>query len=179
MKKRLELLSFTIAVVFVLFGLFSYLLLLLNHVSLLPGLRSLIVSALFVLVVLRIKVDWKHSGIWMLGLFAFLAMFLDVAGNELFNKPLEWFFNDGQHQFQIIRDMYTYGSAMNFNYQFALVNNQSSVIDTVSLVWIFLFRFIQYLLIGAGLLTLTGGVRKIWRQYRLKVEKSLPINESL
>lgn len=157
MKKHVEVLVFWLAVLFILLGMLNYLIVLFNHTLLLPGMRSILISLLFGGVVLLTNTSWKRSGVIVVLLFALVAMFVDVAGNGFYNLFLEWIFNNGNGHFEILRN------SSNMTYQFLVVNQSGSIIETIPIFWIFLFRFMQYVLIHSLLLTVINGGRKYFK----------------
>ena len=122
-------------------------------------------SALFV--AWKWRIGWNTPAIAgaLIGFFAFLGMFIDARGNVLYNLPLEWLFAPPGTYLSIHEVVSHGGSSTGVNLDFNFINSYGKVVSTLSMWIVYPFRFIQYILIGSGIVSLTSLLppkRKDW-----------------
>lgn len=122
-----------------------------------PGIASLILFFLFTLIVFWFRLHWDRAGTFILGAMAFLGTILDILGNSIYNKPLEWLYGN---QFISNTSTVSYGGETIMNVAFKIVNEKGEVLSTIPYLGVAAFRAIEYVLIYAILLSLYGGITK-------------------
>lgn len=122
-----------------------------------PGIASLVLFFLFTLIVFFFRLHWDRAGIFILGAMAFFGTILDILGNAIYNKPIEWLYGN-----QLISETSTvsYGGEVVLNVAFKIVNESGEVLTTIPYLGMALFRAIEYVLIYAILLSLYGVLTK-------------------
>jgi hypothetical protein len=169
LKRRWEVGISLISLGFLLVGFFYYLMMLFNHPNLSPGMRTMLICGIFLLLIFWTRSDWDRKGFTLILLFSVLAMLLDFAGNTWSNLPLEWLFQQDHAQVQLIQTSAHSHSLENTLYQFVLVKSDGSILHTIHISWILLLRFVEYLFITSLLLWIVTRFRQ--RLQLIKIQK--------
>ncbi|MEK3899170.1 MULTISPECIES: hypothetical protein [unclassified Paenibacillus] len=120
--------------------------------------RSVILLVVFSLVVFGKRMNWSNGLVIVIALFSFFGMFIDSAGNPVYNKPLEWIISPFG-QLQVDRHVTNYAPG-----QFSITENVSILkpdgeVTRLSTVWLYLYRLAQYMVLYSIVGTLLAAVR--------------------
>lgn len=139
-------------------------------ISFFPGFASAFLLTGLIGMVWRYQISWNNSGKAGIAIvcFAFLGMCLDAAGNEIYNYPLEWFFSDENSRLLVETNVEQYGATTAVNYDFVFVNLMGEKIKSLSMWFIMPFRYIEYWLIGALIVTIATLFKSFLRSSRFQ-----------
>lgn len=120
--------------------------------------RSVILLVVFSLVVFGKRWHWSNGLVYIIALFSFFGMFIDSAGNPLYNKPLEWIVSPFG-QLQVDRYVTNYAPG-----QFSITDNVTILkpdgeVTRFSTIWLYLYRLAQYMVFYSIIGTLLSAIR--------------------
>ncbi|MCT0437778.1 hypothetical protein EFT58_11100 [Lactococcus lactis] len=114
-------------------------------------------------------VDWKHGGILLVLVIAFMGACIDIQGNPLYNEPIRLVY---QHlgTLKVKNIMTSINGTTGVNYYFNIVNPSGHIVKQLNMWGVALFRFIEYLVIYSILLSMLVPMFKSVRNIKLKKE---------
>lgn len=117
--------------------------------------KGLTLLFIFSVVVLSKRFTWKNNMVYVIAGFTLLSMLLDTSGNPVTNKPLEWVVSP-IGELQVMQDVSNYAPG-----EYAITDNltilkQNGEVLELSTVWLYLYRFVQYLVLYSVVGTLLG-----------------------
>lgn len=163
-------LSAIIAILTVL-AFIAVIVLLIASMSTFEGVASFIFLTLgiliFVVYPLRIK-EKQTEGKSILGaiviFFAFMGAVIDQTGNLIYNKPIEWCnCVDGSSLNRKTDVSHPYGGKTSYSQNFTCYDQQGVAVKQISMLWVLLIRFGEYIAIAlllVGLQRFIGQVRE-------------------
>ncbi len=150
-------------------GFMAFIVLLIAGISTFEGVASLIFLAigvlLFIVYPLKTKAKEKaSSGKSILGavvvFYAFMGGVIDQTGNKVYNKPVEWCNCPAGTSLDRKTDVtHPYGGKTIYSQDFTCYDEKNEVVKQVSMVWVILIRFGEYILVALLLVALQ---RLIW-----------------
>ena len=135
-------------------------------IAFIDGFASIALGLIALAIAFKGRISWSNLAAGgFIGLFAILGMFVDARGNMLYNLPLEWLFAPPGTYLSLHEVVSHGGSSTGVNLDFNFINSHGKVVSTLSMWIVYPFRFIQYLLIGSGIVSLASLLppkRKDW-----------------
>ncbi|CAM4393252.1 hypothetical protein [Paenibacillus typhae] len=161
MKKNAKILFFVFlfaVVMIILFGwvlpvVFQYYL----HNTYIRGITQLLI---FSIVVLAKRFTWKNNLVYVIAVFTLFSMMIDTVGNPVFNKPLEWMVSP-VGELQVMQDINHYGPGEYVIADNITILKQSGEVLELSTVWLYLYRFMQYMVLYLLVGTLLGAISRM------------------
>lgn len=144
------------------FAFIAFIVLLIASMSTFEGVASLIFLAIgiigFIVFPLRRKVK-STAGKSMLGavvvFYALMGAVIDQTGNLFYNKPVEWCNCDSGTSLDRKTDVgHPYGGKTIYTQDFTCYDQQGEMVKQISLVWVLLIRFVEYVVIALLLIGL-------------------------
>ncbi|WP_110954723.1 ribosomal L7/L12 family protein [Anaerosinus massiliensis] len=107
--------------------------------------RGITLLFIFIGVVLLKRFTWQNYLVYVIAVFSLIGMIGDTTGNFVYNKPLEWLLSSFG-ELQIVQNIYNYvpGEYVISNDLILLGSDGSK--ERLSEIWLYLYRFIQYLI---------------------------------
>lgn len=98
-------------------------------------------------------VDWKHGGILLVVVIAFMGACIDIQGNPLYNEPIRLVY---QHlgTLKVTNTMTSINGTTGVDYYFNIVNPSGHVVKQLNMWGIASFRFFEYLVVYSILLSI-------------------------
>ncbi|UQZ34849.1 hypothetical protein C2I18_15715 [Paenibacillus sp. PK3_47] len=138
--------------------------------------RGMGLLVIFSIVVLAKRLTWNNYMVYVIAVFTLFSMMIDTSGNPIYNKPLEWIVSP-IGELQVMRDINNYAPG-----EYAISDNIAIVkpngeVTGLSTVWLYLYRFVQYLALYCMVGTVLGAVIRLLPQREIPpmrmVEESL------
>ncbi|MEK4853399.1 hypothetical protein NST04_26330 [Paenibacillus sp. FSL H7-0756] len=120
--------------------------------------RSVILLVVFSLVVFGKRWNWSNGLVYIIALFSFFGMFIDSAGNPVYNKPLEWIVSS-IGQLQLNQDVNNYAPGQYVISDNLAILKPGGEMVTLSTVWLYLYRLAQYMVLYSIIGTLLSAIR--------------------
>lgn len=119
--------------------------------------RGITLLLIFSIVALAKRFTWKNNIVYVIAVFTLFSMMIDTAGNPVFNKPLEWLVSP-VGELQVMRDINNYAPG-----EYAIRDNitilkQNGEVLELSTIWLYLYRFVQYMVLYSIVGTLLGAI---------------------
>ncbi|WNS41486.1 hypothetical protein [Paenibacillus sp. MMS20-IR301] len=125
--------------------------------------KAITLLLIFSLVVLSKRFTWSNNIVYIIAVFTFFSMMIDTSGNPITNKPLEWIVSPaGELQVEQNIDNYAPGEIAITDHMAILKPGGELV--ALSTVWLYLYRFVQYLVLYSVAGTLLGLVIRMMPQ---------------
>ncbi|CAH1222852.1 hypothetical protein PAECIP111892_05222 [Paenibacillus auburnensis] len=130
--------------------------------------KGITLLLIFGIVVLAKRFTWNHNIVYVIAVFTLFSMMIDTSGNPITNKPLEWIVSP-IGKLQVMQDVNNYAPG-----EYAITDNIAILkpggeLLTLSTVWLYLYRFVQYLVLYSIAGTLLGVFIRMLPQQRIPV----------
>lgn len=131
-----------------------------------PYVKSILLFVIFTIVVIRGRFTWNNYVMIPIAIFTILGTFMDSAGNPIYNKPLEWLFSS-IGQLQIDTNVYNYAPGeYSITDHLSVLKSDGQVVQ-VHTVFLYLYRFFQYLFFYSAVSTLFGTLIKLLPDHKV------------
>ncbi|WP_185967474.1 hypothetical protein [Clostridium sp. HBUAS56010] len=137
-----------------------------------PYVKSIVLFVIFAIVVFRGRFTWNNYIMIPIAVVTIIGTFMDSAGNPFFNKPLEWLVSS-VGQMQINTSVYNYAPGeYSITDQLRIIKSDGKIME-LHTVFLYLYRFFQYLIFYSAVSVLFQPVVKLLsgRQVTLPVKK--------
>ncbi|AUJ30736.1 hypothetical protein [Liquorilactobacillus hordei] len=132
---------------------------------------SSIILFVFIIVIwfLKWRVDWKHGGIIILVITAFFGSMADMRGNQIYNEPIRLFYRD-LGKLEVLTQSTTINGTTGTNYYFNIINASGHVVKHIPIVEVIIFRFFEYLILYAIVLSILVPFFKLIRKIGRRID---------
>lgn len=134
--------------------------------------RGIGLLVIFSIVVLAKRLTWNNYIVYVIAVFTLFSMMIDTSGNPIYNKPLEWIVSP-IGELQVMRDINNYAPgeyAISDN--IAILKPNGEVVG-LSTVWLYLYRFVQYLVLYSIAGTLLGVIVRVLPKREIPVIRTV------
>jgi|GEM_PF-2347931 len=155
MKKNLRiLLMFTLAAAILFLLIFAFPIVM-KAVFFTPYVKSAVILLIFIIIVLKNKMSWKNNVVFVVGIFSLVGMLMDTAGNPIYNKPLAVIVSSiGELSIETNTYNYAPGEYSITDY-IRIIKGEGEVMN-LHIILLYLYRFIQYIILYSIVATLLG-----------------------
>jgi ribosomal protein L7/L12 len=125
-----------------------------------PYLKSIVIFVVFAIVVFQKRLTWDNYIMIPVAVVTVIGTFMDTSGNVVFNKPLEWMFSS-IGQLQIDTSVYNYAPGEYSITDHLRILKDDGQIMEIHTVFLYLYRFAQYLIFYVIAAILFGALVKL------------------
>ncbi|BCJ94240.1 hypothetical protein acsn021_18090 [Anaerocolumna cellulosilytica] len=155
MKKNLRVLfMFTVGAIILFLLIFAFPIVM-TAIFFTPYVKSALILLIFISIVLKNKLSWKNSVVFVVGIFSLVGMLMDTAGNPIYNKPLAVIVSSvGELNIESKTYNYAPGEYSITDY-ISIIKSEGEVVN-LHIILLYLYRFVQYIILYSIVATLLG-----------------------
>lgn len=128
--------------------------------------RGISLLLIFSIVVLAKRITWRNHIVYVIAVFTLFSMMIDTSGNPITNKPLE-FIVSPVGELQVLRDVNNYAPGEYAITDSLTILKPNGEVLKLSTVWLYLYRFGQYLVLYSIVGTILGALIRLLPQQRI------------
>lgn len=118
------------------------------------GVASIGIMLVFTVVAWKTRITWEKpaAAAVLIAITAWVGMFMDIRGNPIYNKPLEWIFAPPGATLLTKEIVSHGGGSTGVNYDFNFVDTYGGIVRTLSSWVVAPFRFFEYLVVMSAVM---------------------------